>query len=114
VILTRDSSLQVGSAQLVGVTGWTGALVEIVDGPLAGEFAFSDEMGMVIFNGLPLGPVRVRASYGGLEQTLTITVTPRLVVFPALSLDSRPDHPTQPRPDDGNMTRGRDLTLAAA
>ena len=56
---------------------YTGVKVEILDGPHAGAFTFSDEhFGMYYIGGLSPGFMRVRASIAGREpQTLGVTVS---------------------------------------
>ena len=50
--------------------------IEIVDGPLAGVFTFTDDdMAMYILRSLPPGIVQVRASLGGLTQTLSVDLS---------------------------------------
>jgi hypothetical protein len=54
----------------------TGVKIEILDGPLAGVFTFTDDdMAMYWLRSLPPGVVRVRASYGDLTQTLSIELS---------------------------------------
>jgi hypothetical protein len=50
--------------------------IEILDGPLAGVFTFTDDdMAMYILRSLPPGIVHVRASLGGLTQTLSVDLS---------------------------------------
>jgi hypothetical protein len=50
--------------------------IEILDGPLAGVFTFTDEdMAMYSLRNLPAGVVEVRASLNGLSQTLAVEVS---------------------------------------
>jgi len=50
--------------------------IEILDGPLAGVFTFTDDdMAMYVLRSLPPGPIQVRASYGALTQTVSIDLS---------------------------------------
>jgi hypothetical protein len=50
-----------------------GVKIEILDGPLAGVFTFTDDdMAMYVLHSLTPGVMRVRASHGGLTQTLDV------------------------------------------
>ena len=57
------------TAWFCGVTACAGVKIEIVDGPLAGVFTFTDDgFGFYDFNGLPPGTIQVRASRLGLQS----------------------------------------------
>ena len=50
--------------------------IEVVDGPVAGVFTFTDDdMGFYTLSSLPAGVVQVRASYGGRTQTLSVDLS---------------------------------------
>jgi hypothetical protein len=50
--------------------------IEVVDGPLAGVFALTDDdSGFYTLSSLPAGVVQVRASYGGRTQTLSVDLS---------------------------------------
>jgi hypothetical protein len=82
IVLTRLVPLVGATHRLSGVawasakTAYVGVKVEILDGPHAGVFTFTDEFfGMYSFEGLSAGPVHVRASMSGLvPQTLAVNV----------------------------------------
>lgn len=83
--LQRREALANATSSLQGVTwvytsrnsAWVGVKVEILDGPLAGIFTFSDEwFGMYNLAGLPAGVIHVRASAPWLlPQTLSVAVS---------------------------------------
>ena len=83
--LRRDVPIPNAMSSLVGVTwegksrssAWTGVKVEILDGPLAGIFTFSDEwFAFYQLSGLPPGGIRVRASAPWLQpQTFSVNVS---------------------------------------
>jgi hypothetical protein len=55
---------------------YEGVMVEILDGPLAGVFTFSDEFGVYELRSLAAGLTRLRASRAGLQpQELSVTVS---------------------------------------
>jgi hypothetical protein len=62
---------------------YPGVKVEILQGPLAGIFTFSDDaLGAYDFGGLPPGPLQVRASADSLEpQTLETVVSGRFTLL---------------------------------
>jgi hypothetical protein len=73
VVLTRTAPLPDSTHQLSGMVPVPGssnsfithAKLEILDGPLAGVFTFTDDdMGEFLLRSLPPGMMRVRASYG--------------------------------------------------
>jgi hypothetical protein len=78
-----DTSGRLGGGAWANATSeslaYTGVKIEIVDGPLAGVFTFTDDgFGFYDFNGLPPGTIQVRASRRGLRsQTLSVTVAGR-------------------------------------
>jgi len=50
--------------------------IEVVDGPVAGVFTFTDDdMGIYTLSSLPAGVVQVRASSGGRAQTLSVDLS---------------------------------------
>jgi hypothetical protein len=59
-----------------GFSAWGGVKIEILDGPLAGIFTFSDpDMGDYIFEGVPPGLIHVQAAASWLQsQTLAVVV----------------------------------------
>jgi hypothetical protein len=86
-VLQRLAPVPQGTNRLIGMTresadeygrfsGWGGVKVEILDGPLAGVFTFSDyDMAEYVIDGLPAGLIHVRASAPWLEsQTLAVVV----------------------------------------
>jgi hypothetical protein len=86
VVLTRtvpppDSTHELnGNAPQPGSSNayLTHVKVEILDGPLAGVFTFTDEdMGIYELRSLPPGMMRVRASHGGLSDTVSVDISGR-------------------------------------
>jgi hypothetical protein len=85
LVLTRRDPLVGAVHKLTGAVMVAGSSnsryvdvkIEILDGPLAGVFTFTDEFfGEYGFRGVPPGPISVRASRKGLPpQTLTATVS---------------------------------------
>jgi len=86
LMLERREALLDATNTLAGVTwadasgrrsAWSGVKVEILDGPLAGVFTFTDEFfGMYHLKGLPPGLMQVRASSEWLQpQTLGVVVS---------------------------------------
>jgi hypothetical protein len=85
LVLQRQEQLLNATGSLFGITrvygnpnsAWTGVKVEILDGPLAGIFTFTDEfVGGYHLSGLPPGVVHVRASANWLvPQTLSVSVS---------------------------------------
>jgi hypothetical protein len=59
-----------------GFSAWGGVKLELLDGPLAGIFTFSDpDMGDYLFDGVPPGLIHVQASAPWLQsQTLAVVV----------------------------------------
>jgi len=80
IVMTRVEPILNGVHRLFGSTSsdgrscWSEAVVEILDGPLAGIFTLSDEMCSYNLDGVPPGPVTVRASRYGKTQTLIAQV----------------------------------------
>ena len=57
--------------------------IEVVDGPLAGVFTFTDDdSGTYMLRSLPTGLVQVRASYGGRTQTLSADLSTSMTYLP--------------------------------
>ena len=57
--------------------------IEVVDGPLAGVFTFTDDdSGTYMLRSLPTGIVQVRASYGGRTQTVTVDLAASMTYLP--------------------------------
>jgi hypothetical protein len=57
--------------------------IEVVDGPVAGVFTFTDDdSGTYILRSLPTGIVQVRASYGGRTQTLSVDLSASMTYLP--------------------------------
>jgi hypothetical protein len=57
--------------------------IEIVDGPVAGVFTFTDDdSGTYMLRSLPAGIVQVRASYGGRTQTLSVDLSASMTYLP--------------------------------
>lgn len=53
--------------------------IEVVDGPLAGVFALTDDdSGFYTLSSLPAGVVQVRVSYGGRTQTLSVDLSAKM------------------------------------
>jgi hypothetical protein len=82
--LQRTEPLADATHSLTGVVGRTnapnaflvGVKIEILNGPLAGTFTFTDDlMAMYSFRNLPAGSFQVRASLNGLSQTLAVEVS---------------------------------------
>jgi hypothetical protein len=50
--------------------------IEILDGPLSGVFTFTDDdMGLYTIRSLPPGVIQIRASLGGLSQTVSVEIS---------------------------------------
>jgi len=86
VVLTRTVPLPGSTHQLSGMvpqpgssTGHAfliGVKVEILDGPLAGVFTFTDEgAGIYVLQSLPPGVMRVRASSEPMSETVSIEIS---------------------------------------
>jgi len=84
VVLTRIAPLPDSTHQLSGMVPvpgssnsfFTHAKVEILDGPLAGVFTFTDDdMGEFSLRSLPLGMMRVRASYWSMSETVSVDLS---------------------------------------
>jgi len=57
--------------------------IEVVDGPVAGVFTFTDDdSGTYLLRSLPAGVVQVRASYGGRTQTLSVDLSASMTYVP--------------------------------
>src|SRR5262249_20398953 len=87
LVLQRQEPLENATNTLTGLalasgsstgpySAYIGVKIEILDGPLAGVFTFTDEFfGGYYFSGLPPGEIRVRASAERLQtQTLSVVV----------------------------------------
>jgi hypothetical protein len=86
VTLTRAVPLADATHELFGTvpkpgstnTVLTGVKIEILDGPLAGLFTFTDDdMGIYLLRSLPPGTMQVRASYGALSDTVSVDISER-------------------------------------
>ncbi len=84
IVLTRTAPLPDSTHQLSGMvpvpgssnTFFTHAKVEILDGPLAGVFTFTDDdMGEFFLRSLPAGMMRVRASFGSMSETVSVDIS---------------------------------------
>jgi len=84
VVLTRTAALPDSTHQLSGMVPVPGSSnsflthvkVEILDGPLAGLFTFTDDdMGEFLLRSLPPGMMRVRASYGFMSETVSVDIS---------------------------------------
>jgi hypothetical protein len=84
VVLTRTAPLPDSTHQLSGmvpVPGSTNSFlthvkVEILDGPLAGVFTFTDDDSAdYVLRSLPPGMMRVRASYGSMSDTVSVDLS---------------------------------------
>lgn len=84
VVLTRTAPLPDSTHQLSGMvpvpgssnTFFTHAKVEILDGPLAGVFTFTDDdMGEFFLRSLPPGMMRVRASFGSMSEIASVDIS---------------------------------------
>jgi hypothetical protein len=84
VVLTRTAPLPDGTHELSGMVPVPGSSnsflahvkVEILDGPLAGVFTFTDDDGAeYVLRSLPPGMMRVRASYGSMSDTVSVDIS---------------------------------------
>jgi hypothetical protein len=84
VVLTRTAPLPDSTHQLGGMVPVPGSSnsflthvkVEILDGPLAGVFTFTDDDGAdFLLRSLPPGVMRVRASYGSMSDTVSVDIS---------------------------------------
>jgi hypothetical protein len=84
IVLQRTEPLRDATHTLSGTVRQSGApnaalvevKIEILDGPLAGVFTFTDiDMGIYTLASLPPGVIHVRASKGGFTQTLSVDIS---------------------------------------